>query len=40
MALKDLLNNINNITIEDAMLIASQGICFIIRDGKFKGFTK
>ena len=34
------LKNIHMITIEEAMSLASQGLCFIIKDGKFKGFTK
>lgn len=35
MALKD----IHKMTIEEAMLLASKGLCFIIKDGKLKGFT-
>lgn len=36
MAIKD----IRNITLEEATQAASQGIYFIIKDGKLKGFTK
>ena len=35
-----LLKNIKNITIAEAIEAAEKGICFIIKDGKIKGFTK
>lgn len=34
------LKNIKNITITEAMEYSKLGLCFIIRDGKIKGFTK
>ena len=35
-----LLKDIKNITIAEAIEAAENGIYFIIRDGKIKGFTK
>lgn len=34
------LKDIEKMTIEDAIKCAEVGLCFIIKDGKFKGFTK
>lgn len=35
-----LVKNIKDITINQAIILASKGIYFIVKDGKIKGFTK
>lgn len=34
------IKDINRITLDEANKLGKKGLCFIIKDGKFKGFTK